>query len=39
MNRRERLPEHYRRYLENALRDKLRLKGQPIRVLFRGQDR
>lgn len=39
MNRRERLPDHYRRYLENALRDKLRLKGQPIRVLFRGQDR
>jgi GTP-binding protein len=28
----ERLPEHYRRYLENAFRDTFALEGTPVRV-------
>jgi GTP-binding protein len=31
----ERLPEHYKRYLENAFRDALKLKGTPVRVELR----
>ena len=28
----ERLPDHYKRYLENAFREALKLKGTPVRV-------
>jgi GTP-binding protein len=31
----ERTPAHYQRYLENAFREALRLKGTPVRVEFR----
>jgi GTP-binding protein len=31
----ERLPDHYKRYLENSFRQALRLKGTPVRVEFR----
>jgi GTP-binding protein len=31
----DRIPEHYRRYLENALRQKFGFKGTPIRLLLR----
>jgi GTPase len=31
----QRLPDHYKRYLENAFREVLRLKGTPVRVEFR----
>jgi GTP-binding protein len=31
----ERLPDHYKRYLENAFREALRLKGTPVRVELR----
>jgi GTP-binding protein len=31
----ERTPAHYRRYLENAFREALRLKGTPVRIEFR----
>lgn len=31
----DRIPEHYRRYLENALRDKFGFKGAPVRLIFR----
>jgi GTP-binding protein len=31
----QRLPDHYKRYLENAFREALRLKGTPVRVEFR----
>ena len=31
----ERTPAHYRRYLENAFRESLRLTGTPVRVEFR----
>ena len=34
----ERTPAQYRRYLENAFRQALRLKGTPIRVEFRSGD-
>jgi len=31
----DRIPEHYKRYLENALREKYGFRGTPIRLLFR----
>jgi GTPase len=31
----EKIPENYRRYLENVLRDKYGFRGAPIRLLFR----
>jgi GTP-binding protein len=31
----QRLPDHYKRYLENSFREVLRLKGTPVRVEFR----
>jgi GTP-binding protein len=31
----QRLPDHYKRYLENAFREALRLKGTPVRVELR----
>jgi GTP-binding protein len=31
----QRLPEHYKRYLENAFREALKLKGTPVRVELR----
>jgi GTP-binding protein len=31
----QRLPDHYKRYLENSFREALRLKGTPVRVEFR----
>lgn len=31
----ERLPDHYKRYLENAFREALRLRGTPVRVELR----
>ena len=34
----ERLPDHYRRYLEHAFRKALRLKGTPVRVELRSGD-
>jgi GTP-binding protein len=37
-NQVERLPDHYRRYLENAFRQALRLKGTPVKVEFRTGD-
>jgi GTP-binding protein len=37
MNRKAALPQTYRKYLENQLRDRLGFKGQSIRVLFRGE--
>ena len=30
-----RLPDHYKRYLENAFREALKLKGTPVRVELR----
>ncbi len=35
LNYPEHIPEHYKRYLENALRDAYGFKGTPIRLLFR----
>ena len=35
LNYPERIPEHYKRYLENALREKYGFMGAPIRLLFR----
>ena len=37
-NQVERLPDHYRRYLENAFRQALKLKGTPVKVEFRTGD-
>ncbi len=34
-NRPDRIPEHYKRYLENALREKYGFRGTPVRLLFR----
>jgi GTPase len=34
-NQAERLPAHYKRYLENAFREALRLRGTPVRVELR----
>lgn len=31
----DRIPEHYKRYLENALREKYGFRGAPVRLLFR----
>ncbi|MGA3173852.1 MAG: ribosome biogenesis GTPase Der [Syntrophorhabdales bacterium] len=31
----DRVPEHYRRYLENGLREKYGFRGAPIRLIFR----
>jgi GTPase len=31
----QRLPEHYKRYLENSFREALRLKGTPVRIELR----
>jgi GTP-binding protein len=39
MNRKGSIPLSYQRYLENQLRNKLGLKSQAVRVLFRGRDR
>jgi GTPase len=36
LNRKEALPTSYVKYLENALKKLLKLKGQPIRLYFRG---
>lgn len=38
LNRRERLPDSYQKYVENSLRQVLRLQGQTIRVLFRAKE-
>jgi GTP-binding protein len=35
LNYPDRIPEHYKRYLENALREKFGFIGTPIRLLFR----
>jgi GTP-binding protein len=35
LNYPEHIPEHYKRYLENALREKYGFMGAPIRLLFR----
>jgi GTP-binding protein len=35
LNYPDRIPEHYKRYLENALREKYGFTGAPIRLLFR----
>ena len=35
LNYPERIPEHYKRYLENALREKYGFTGAPVRLLFR----
>jgi len=37
-NQAERLPDHYKRYLENAFRTALRIKGSPVRVELRTSD-
>jgi GTP-binding protein len=34
----QRLPDHYKRYLENAFREALRLKGTPVRIELRTGD-
>ena len=34
-NQAQRLPDHYKRYLENAFREALKLKGTPVRVELR----
>ena len=34
----ERVPEHYRRYLENTFRQVLKLKGTPVKVEFKSGD-
>jgi len=34
----QRVPDHYKRYLENAFREALRLKGTPVRVELRTGD-
>jgi GTP-binding protein len=34
----ERLPAHYKRYLENAFRETLRLKGTPVRIELRNTE-
>jgi len=34
----QRLPDHYKRYLENAFREALKLKGTPVRVELRTTD-
>jgi len=34
----ERLPAHYKRYLENAFREALKLKGTPVRLVFKTGD-
>jgi GTP-binding protein len=34
----QRLPDHYKRYLENAFREALKLKGTPVRVELRTAD-
>ena len=34
----QRLPDHYKRYLENAFREALKLKGTPVRVELRTGD-
>jgi len=35
LNHPDRVPEHYKRYLEKALREKYGFRGAPIRLLFR----
>jgi len=35
LNYPDRVPEHYKRYLEKALREKYGFRGAPIRLLFR----
>lgn len=35
LNYPDRIPEHYKRYLENALREKYGFTGAPVRLLFR----
>ncbi len=37
-NRLDTLPESYRRYLTNCFRDALKLRGTPIKLIFRGGD-
>ena len=37
-NQAERLPDHYKRYLENSCREALRLRGTPVRVELRTGD-
>jgi GTP-binding protein len=37
-NQAQRLPAHYKRYLENAFREALRLRGTPVRVELRTGD-
>lgn len=39
MNRKEGLSENYKKYLSNHLQKRLGLKGQPVRLLFRGKDK
>jgi GTP-binding protein len=34
-NQAQRLPDHYKRYLENSFREALKLKGTPVRVELR----
>jgi len=38
MNRKEHLPDSYKRYLENQLRKELQFRGQAIRVFFRARE-
>jgi GTP-binding protein len=37
-NQAQRLPDHYKRYLENSFREALKLKGTPVRVELRTGD-
>ena len=34
----DKVPDHYRRYLENVYREALQLAGTPLRIEFRGGD-
>lgn len=37
LNRKEQLPKSYQNYLENQLKDRLRLSGQAVRVMYRSK--
>jgi GTP-binding protein len=35
VNRPEDIPENYKRYLENRIRDEMGMKGVPLRIIYR----
>ncbi|HOF66368.1 MAG TPA: ribosome biogenesis GTPase Der [Candidatus Fermentibacter daniensis] len=37
-NRPDEIPEHYRRYIDNAMRELLGLKGVPLRIIYRKRE-